>query len=110
MSDCLLGVLWHEFLQVCLCVFMILMGRIGTPICGRKFRPAVGRTHIDNPDRFEAGPWKLYPEQVRVFTVLDTAPELLFGCEQEVLVERIGMNSDFHPFATPCDDRKHGGF
>ena len=39
---------------------------------------------------------------------LDAAPELLFGGEQEVLIERIGMDLDLDPFAAAGDDRENG--
>jgi hypothetical protein len=31
-----------------------------------------------------------------------------FGSDDQVLVERIGMDLDLHPFAAPGDDREHG--
>ena len=37
---------------------------------------------------------------------LDTAPKLLLGSEQQVLVERVGRNRDLDPSATPGDDRE----
>src|SRR5271165_5886761 len=37
---------------------------------------------------------------------LDTAPELLLGGDQEVLVQRIGRNRDLRPFAPAGDDRE----
>ena len=74
-----------------------------------KFRPGVGRTHIDDPNGFNAWPRRLDAEQTRRLPALNAPPELLLSSEQEVLVKRIGRDSDFEPFAAARDDRKHRG-
>ena len=51
---------------------------------------------------------RLDPEQGRGLAALDTAPELALGGDNEVLVERIGMGGDLHPFAAAGNDRQHG--
>ena len=54
-------------------------------------------------------PRRLDAEQMRGLAALDAAPELLLGRQQQVLVERIGRNGHFHPFAAAGDDRQHRG-
>ncbi len=44
--------------------------------------------------------------EARGLAALDTAPEFLLSCEQEVLVERIGWDRDLDPFAAAGDDRE----
>ena len=47
------------------------------------------------------------PNRRRGLAALDTAPELAFGGDNEVLVERIGMGRDLDPFAAAGDHGKH---
>ena len=47
--------------------------------------------HVDDADRLQPRPRRLDPEQARGLAALDAAPELLLRGEQQVLVERIGM-------------------
>ena len=42
-------------------------------------------------------------KQSRVLAAFDTAPELTFGRDNEVLIERIGMGGDLDPFAAAGD-------
>ena len=72
-----------------------------------KLGPGVGAAHIDGPDRLDLCPWRLDAKQVRGLAGLDAAPELLFGREQEMLVERIGRNGHLDPFAAAGNDRQH---
>jgi hypothetical protein len=46
-------------------------------------------------------PWsrRLDPEEARGLATLDTAPELPLGSNDKVLIERIGVGGDLHPFA-----------
>ena len=44
------------------------------------------------------------PRQARDAPEPDAAPELLLRCEEKVLVERIGSDTDLHPFAATGDD------
>jgi hypothetical protein len=46
---------------------------------------------------------------MRGLAALDAAPELLFGSEQEMLVERVGWNRQLNPFAVSGDNGKHRG-
>ena len=68
--------------------------------------PTPGVRTIDDPYRFDPWPRRFNAEEARGLATLDATPELLFRGEQEVLVERIGGNSDLDPFAAPGDDRE----
>src|ERR1700683_4570757 len=83
MADGFPGVFWHQFFEVGLGAFMFLVGRAGPAIGGGKFRPGVGAAHIHDPDRLDPWPRRLDAEQVRRLARLDTAPELLFGGQQQ---------------------------
>jgi hypothetical protein len=52
---------------------------------------------------FEPRLRRLDPEQLRLFTALDTAPELALGGDNQMLIERIGMGGDLDPFAAAGD-------
>ena len=65
----------------------------------QSMRPAVGRTHIDDANSLQSWPRWLDPEEARGLAGLHAAPELLLGGQEEVLVEGVGMNSQFHPFS-----------
>ena len=56
----------------------------------------------------KAFPRRLDAEEARGVAVLDAAPELPFGGDNEMLVERIGMGGNFDPFPTAGDDGQHG--
>jgi hypothetical protein len=55
---------------------------------------AISTTHGFKPrlGRFDA-------KQLRLFATLDTAPKLPLGGNDEMLIERISMGDDLHPFA-----------
>src|SRR5262249_30340880 len=90
MPDRLPGILRHHGLELRLGGLMLKEGRSGPSEGGGKLRPGIGRAHVDDPHRLDPGPRSLDPEQARRLAVFHTAPELLLGCEQEVLVEGIG--------------------
>ena len=69
-----------------------------------EFGPSVGCAHVDDAHGLDPGPRRFDAEQARRLTGLYTAPELLFGGQQQVLVERIGREGDFHPFAAAGDN------
>src|SRR6516225_1591408 len=73
----------------------------------REFRPVIRSGHVDNPHCFYPGFWRLDAKQARGLAALDTAPELSFGSDDEVLIERIGMDGDLDPFAAAGDHREH---
>ena len=63
--------------------------------------------HVDDPHRLDARRGRLDAEEGRGFAPFDAAPEFLFRGQQEVLIEGIGGNLDFYPFAAAGDDREH---
>jgi hypothetical protein len=73
-----------------------------------KLSPGIGRTHVDDANGLNARTRWLDAKQPWRLPVLDAAPELLFGGQEQVLVERIGPNGDLDPFAAPRDDRERG--
>src|ERR1019366_6921776 len=103
-SGGLLGVLWHQALQLGLGALVIQKGRPGPAEHPGKLGPGVGRTHIDRANGRDERPRRLDPENARGLAALDAAPELLLGGEQEMLVERIRRYRDLDPFAAPGDD------
>src|ERR1700722_12684007 len=84
------------------------MRGLGPRIHRCEFRPRVGRGHIYYPHSFYSWLWWLDCEQCRSLTVLDTPPELTLGGDDQVLVERIGMNLDLDPFAAAGNHRQDG--
>ena len=72
-----------------------------------ELRPRIRGAHVDDAHGFDPRPGRFDAEQARRVTGLDAAPELLFGRQQQVLVQRIGGEDDFHPFAAAGDNRKH---
>ena len=64
----------------------------------------VGVAHVDGPNRLDLWPGRLDTKQMRGLAGLDTAPELLFGDQKQMLVERIGRNGHLDPFSAPGDD------
>ena len=80
------------------------MGCSGSSERAGKIRPTVRRAHIDHPNRLKPRPGRLDTEQPGCLAVLNTAPEFLLCGDQEVLVERIGVNSELNPFSAPGND------
>ena len=72
-----------------------------------EFGPGIRCAHVDDAHGLNPGPRRLDAEQARRVAGLNTPPELLFRRQQQVLVERVGGEGDFHPFAATGDDRKH---
>ena len=70
------------------------------------FAPGIRSAHIHNPDRFDPRLWWFNTEDARGLAALNTAPELTLGRDNEVLVKRIGVGSDFDPFAPSGNDRE----
>jgi hypothetical protein len=104
MADCFLGVVRHQVFELGLGLLVLKMGLPGAGEDRRQLGPGVGRGHVDNAHRFK--PWlrRLDPEQLRLFTALDAAPELALGGDNQVLIERIGMGQDLDPLPSPSDD------
>src|SRR4051794_33383496 len=59
MPDCFLGVLRHQSLELVLGPLMIEEGVAGGPEQSGKLRPGVGRAHVDDADRLNAGTRRL---------------------------------------------------
>ena len=64
-----------------------------------KLGPGVRPAHVNGPERLDLWPGRLDAKQVGGLAGLDAVPEFPLGCEQQVLVERIGRNGQLHPFA-----------
>src|SRR5215472_19369183 len=85
---------------------MLLVRETRLPVNVRQLGPAVRRGLIDNSHGFQ--PWSrwLDTEQARSLAALDSPPEFLFGGDQKVLVERVGVDLDLDPFAAAGDNRE----
>src|SRR5579863_2208912 len=79
------------------------------PMPGPRLGPGIGRRHIDNADSPDSGFWRLNAKQLWLLPILDTAPELPFRGDNEVLIERIGMGQYLYPLASTGNDGKHRG-
>ena len=107
MTDRLLRILGHQALELGLGPLVLEMRFPGADEDAGELRPSIGGAHIDNADRLDARLRRLDPEQGRGLTALHTAPELPLSGDNEVLIERIGMGGDLHPFAAAGDHRQH---
>jgi hypothetical protein len=74
-----------------------------------KLGPGVRGTHIDDPDGFDPRLGRLDAKESRGLAALDAAPELPLRCDDEVLIERIGMGGDLDPFAADDDAAREIG-
>src|SRR4051812_40826235 len=104
MPNRLPGVLRHQAFELDLCILMLEIGVSGAPKCTGEFRPGVGRAHVDDPHRLDAGARWFGAEEARGLAAFYAPPEFLFRREQEVLVERVGRYLDLDPLATPSND------
>src|SRR5215813_8883986 len=109
MPDRLLGVLWHEALELRLGVLMLEMGLACAPKYAGEFGPGIGRIHVDDPHRLNASSRWLDAEDARALAALDAAPEFLFRRQKKVLIERIGWYLDLDPLPAAGDNRQHRG-
>src|SRR6266536_23291 len=108
MAHNLFGIFRNERLELGPGPLMLAMGFPSAQKDACEFGPAVRGAHVDDLDGLDAGPWWLHSEQAWGLTRFDAPPELFFGREQQVLVERIGRDGDLNPFPTPGDDGEHG--
>ncbi|MGY4237907.1 hypothetical protein ACVIIW_006854 [Bradyrhizobium sp. USDA 4449] len=106
MADRFLGVLGHQLLELGLGPLVLAMGRAGPQIARRTLGPQIGRGHVDHLDRCEPRPRSLDVEQDRWLAALDAAPELSFGGQQQVLVQRVGVDLDRDPLAAAGDESR----
>src|SRR6266511_6123519 len=109
MPDRLLGVLWHEALELGLGILMLEVSLARASKHAREFRPGIVCAHIDDPQRLNASSRWLDAEEARALAVLDAAPEFLLRRQKEVLIERIGWYLDLDPLAAAGDNREHCG-
>ena len=106
MADRLLGIFGHQALEFRLGLFVFQVGRASAGKDCSKIRPGVRRAHIDDPNRCDARLRRLDPEQGRGLPTLDAPPELALSGDDQVLVERIGMDLDLNPLAAAGDHRE----
>src|SRR5262245_35624622 len=104
MPDRLLDVLRHQGLELVFCPLMVEKGLAGVAEQGGEFGPGIRRAHIDDADRLDARPRWLGVDEVRRFTGLDAAPELLLRRNQDAEVKWVHGNRDLDPFAPAGDD------
>src|SRR6266567_8084205 len=104
------GILGENGLQLCLGSLVFDESLPGGAIERGEFGSRVRARHIHDPDRLNAWSRGFDPEQSRGVAVFDTAPELPLSGQKEVLVERVGGNTDLDPFAASGNDRKHRHF
>ncbi len=105
MSDRFPGIFRDQLFQVCLSPFMFLVGGTGPPIGRSKLRPGIGGAHIDNTDGLQPRSRRLDPKQPGLLPAPHAAPELLFGGQEQVLVQRVRTYRQFDPLPAPRDDR-----
>src|SRR5262249_39571981 len=107
MASRFLGILRHQRFQLDLRTLMLQKGLSGAAEDSGKFRPGIRGAHVDDPHRFDAWLGRFNTKQSRGLAALDTAPELPLGGDNEVLIKRISMGSNFDPFAAAGDHREH---
>src|SRR3954451_18947240 len=94
------GVFRDQLLQIGFGGFVFGKRRARPLVDGREIRPGIGCGHIRDPDRLDSRAWRLDIKEVRGFSRLDATPKLLFGHQQEVLVEWIRLDFDLHPLSS----------
>jgi hypothetical protein len=89
MTDCFLGILRDEVLQLRFGLLVFQEGRAGAAEEAREFRPGIRGTHVDDMNGFDLHSRRFRQEQSRRLARFNAAPEFFLGREQQVLVERI---------------------
>src|SRR5215468_4411784 len=89
-ADRFLGVLGHKGLELRLGILMLEVSFARALKYTSEFRPGVGCAHVDDAHRCNPRAGRLEAKQARRLAILNAAPELFLGREQEVLVEGIG--------------------
>ncbi len=77
-----MGILRQQFLQVSLGAFVFRESGLCPSKHGGELRPAVGRAHIDDADRFKAGPGRIDTEQMRWLAAIYAMPKFFLRDEQ----------------------------
>src|SRR5262249_48516903 len=103
-SDRLLGVFGHQGFELAFCPLVLeeCLPRVAKQGC--KLGPGIRGAHVHAADRLYAGPRRLGVDQVRWLTRLYTAPEFLFGRDQNAEVKWVHGNRDLNPFPSAGDD------
>src|SRR6516225_7842340 len=97
------GIFGQQSFQLGFRALMLQESLSGSAENSGELRPGIRSTHVDNPYRLNSGFRWLYSEQARGLAAFDTAPELPFSRNDEVLIEWVGMGSDLDPFAAASD-------
>src|SRR5215469_1036205 len=106
-ADDLLGILRHQRFKLCFGALVIQESRMGAAEEASELCPGIRAAHVHDANGFDPGLGGLDTEEARELAALDTAPELPLSCDNEVLIERIGMSSDLNPFAAAGNYRKY---
>ena len=107
MADRVLCIFGDEAFQLGLGTLVFEISWLRSDEYGGEVRPSVRRAHINDTDCLDPGLRWVDAEKGRGLSAFDTAPELPLGRNDEVLVERIGMDLNLHPLASAGNDRKH---
>src|ERR1700747_1139749 len=99
MSARLLGILGHQYLEFGFGALVREEGFTRVAVNRRELCPRVRSAHVDDANGLYFGRRRLDAEQARGLAALDASPELPFCGQKEVLIERIGRNGHFDPFA-----------
>src|SRR6202167_3525968 len=104
MADRLMRVLRYQLFEFGLGLFVLGMGRLGASKNPSEFRPRIRGRHVDDPYRIDPGFRWLQAEQARALAILHAPPELPFRGQDEMLMERIGVDLDLDPLAAAGND------
>src|SRR3974390_363378 len=83
MTDGLFGVLGHESFELCPGLLMLEVGVAGASEHVGKFRPRIGRAHVDDPHRLDPGSGRGPEEEAGGLAALHATPELFLCRKQE---------------------------
>src|SRR5437016_5598221 len=64
----LLSIFWDEAFEFRLGILMLEVSLSGPPEYPGEFRPGIGRAHVRDPHRLDAGPWWFDAEEARGLT------------------------------------------
>ena len=91
MSDRLTGILGHQTLELS---FRLLVVEVRAPGAKKNARNSAQALEAlyRHPNCFDARLWRFNPKQGWRLAIFNTPPELPLGGDNQVLVERVGMN------------------
>ena len=107
MTESLFCVLRHESFELRFRFLVLEVSVSSTAEDAGEFGPGIGRAHVDDPHRINAGPRRIDAEEARGLAILNAPPEFLFRGQQEVLIEGVRGQLDLDPFATTGNDREN---